>query len=355
MLLTLKNVLLSLTCSLVISGCASIGPPTVTRDRFDYVIAISESFKRQTILNMVKTRYVDAPVYMDINSVISQYSVEGELGFEFAPSLSDNNLLLGNGRYADRPTITYSPLTGEKYSRSLLKPLPLSGIILLLQSGYPIDNIFLVCVQSIKGIENRRSSALSSREADPRFIEALSLLRELQQNGSIYFHLRAGEDKADMKLGFKSSSNKLAKDKEARLRQLLALDPKVKEFKVVFGVEPRDNTELAVLSRSMTQIMIEYAADIDVPESDIEQGRVMRTAKKSSYNDGSTVPLIRVYSGADQPDDAHVSVFYRDKWYWVADTDLYSKSSLNFLMILFSLTERGQERLQTPIVTVPAY
>jgi len=100
------SIVMTVAMCVALSGCASIGPPTVKRDRFDYVVAISDSLKRQTLLNMVKTRYVDMPIYMDVESVISQYSIEGELGFEFAPSLSDNNLLLGKGTYTDRPTIT---------------------------------------------------------------------------------------------------------------------------------------------------------------------------------------------------------------------------------------------------------
>jgi len=83
---------------LALSGCASIGPSTVRRDRFDYVVAISDSYKRQTLLNLVKTRYADVPVYMEIDSVINQYAIEGELGFEFAPSAAENNRLLGNGK-----------------------------------------------------------------------------------------------------------------------------------------------------------------------------------------------------------------------------------------------------------------
>ena len=336
-------------------GCTSIGPSTVTRDRFDYVVAISDSIKRQTLLNLVKTRYVDAPVYMDINSVISQYAIEGELGFELAPSFSDNDLLLGNGKYADRPTITYTPLMGEKYSRNLLKPLPLSGIILLLQSGYPVDGIFHVCLQSINGIQNRRSGVLSYNEADYRFLEILTLLRELQHSGSIYFYINLDGERADMTLGFKSPADTVATGNEMRIKHLLSLDPLVKEFKVVFGIQPKNNREVAVLSRSMTQIMVEYAADIDVPKADVDEGRVLGVAGRSPSDKNSAPPLIRVHSGSEEPADALVDVFYREKWYWVSDTDLYSKSSFNFLMILFSLTERGAERLQAPVVTVPTY
>ena len=65
----------------VLSGCRGIGPTTVSRDRFDYVNAVSDSWKRQMLLNLVKTRYADAPVFFDVASVISQYSIEGQLGF----------------------------------------------------------------------------------------------------------------------------------------------------------------------------------------------------------------------------------------------------------------------------------
>jgi hypothetical protein len=46
------------------SGCASMGPGTVTRDRFDYTEAIAESWKSQMLLNLMKIRYNDAPVFL---------------------------------------------------------------------------------------------------------------------------------------------------------------------------------------------------------------------------------------------------------------------------------------------------
>ena len=335
------------------AGCSSIGPPTVSRDRFDYVVAISESVKRQMLLNLVKTRYLDAPVYMDIASVISQYTIEGELGFEFAPSFSDNNLILGNGKYADRPTITYSPLTGEKYSRSLLKPLPLSAVALLLQSGYPVDGIIRVCVQSLNGNDNNRNGALSAREESPHFNEVLSLLRDLQQIGSLYFRVGTSGDRSDIKLGFRIYKQTEAVQQEIQLKRLLGLDPKAKEYSLVYGVQPVNNSEIAMQTRSMMQIMIEYAAEIDVPKSDVDEGRVMKTISSTIQKDGNSIPLISVHSGPTQPEDVHTAVYYRDNWFWIDDKDIYSKSSFNFLMVLFSLTERGQESSQVPIVTVP--
>ena len=41
------------------------------------------------------------------------------------------------GRYTDRPTITYDPLMGAKFTRSLIAPIPMAGILVLIQAGYP--------------------------------------------------------------------------------------------------------------------------------------------------------------------------------------------------------------------------
>ncbi len=65
--------------ALLLTACASMGPPTVVRDRFDYVTAISDSWKRQTLLNLLKVRYADVPVFMEVTSVIGAYSLEGDI------------------------------------------------------------------------------------------------------------------------------------------------------------------------------------------------------------------------------------------------------------------------------------
>jgi len=346
---------LALAACIMLSSCASVGPPTVKRDRFDYVVAISDSLKRQTLLNLVKTRYLDSPVYMDIESVISQYAIEGELGFELAPSFSDNNLLLGKGTYADRPTITYGPLTGEKYSRSLLKPLPISGVFLLLQSGYSADLILHVCVQTMNGIDNQRTGSLSATKADPRFAEVLGLMRDLQASGGLYYRIESGEEKRDVRVVFRPTATQEGKAKSDRLKQLLGLDAKASAYSVVFGAEGKTSTEIGVITRSMSQIMTEYAADIDVPQSDVDEGRVKATRVASMGSGMVPSRLIRVHQGVTPPDDAHVAVSYHGHWYWVADTDLVSKASLQFVMTLFSFTERGSAERQAPVITVPTY
>ena len=62
----------------VVAGCASVSPDRVTADRMDYGQVIVESWKRQTLLNVVRMRYGDAPVFLDVASVINSYSFTGK-------------------------------------------------------------------------------------------------------------------------------------------------------------------------------------------------------------------------------------------------------------------------------------
>ncbi len=98
---------------LVLTGCSSVGPNSVARDRFDYTTSVADSWKRQMLLNIVKIRYGDAPIFLDVASITNQYSLEteltGTLGWSAPPSINSQGLS-GTGRYTDRPTITYTPL-----------------------------------------------------------------------------------------------------------------------------------------------------------------------------------------------------------------------------------------------------
>lgn len=95
---------------LLATGCSGIGPGRITRDRFDYTSAILQSWKSEILLNMVKLRYGNSPVFLDVVSVINSYEVSGvtTLGanWKFHPSYESGANLGASGFYADRPTIT---------------------------------------------------------------------------------------------------------------------------------------------------------------------------------------------------------------------------------------------------------
>jgi len=125
---TSVRILLALAAVSGVAGCQTIGPGSVQRDRLNYAAAIADSWKEQALLNIVKLRYFDTPVFLDVASVISSYTLQSQIDLTariFPDSPSDTFRNLGaSGLYTDRPTISYAPLTGEKYVNNLLRPIP---------------------------------------------------------------------------------------------------------------------------------------------------------------------------------------------------------------------------------------
>ena len=340
----------------LLAGCAtSMGPPTIARDRFDYVNSVSESWKRQMLLNLLKTRYVDAPVFMDISSVINSYSVEGavELGGEIA-DVDQGDTFAGvgvTGRYADKPTISYVPLAGEKFAKSLMTPLPTKGILLLIQSGLPADVVLRVCVNSINGIENSYGGMGNPRAGNPKYRELMTAFRQSQAAGVSGMRIMQDKGTQGIVIFFHPSTDQLVSPYVTKIRELLGLDPSVRKYNVVYGSYPENNREIAILTRSVMQVLTDFASYIDVPEADLAEGRV--------YKPQRTVeqlllfpPILRVHTGSSEPDDAYVTVRYRNHWFWIDDRDTRSKVMFNSVLLLFSLTETAKSQ-PMPLVTIP--
>ena len=135
------------------------------------------------------------------------------------------------------------------------------------------------------------------------------------------------------------------------IRQTLGLDPQASEFRVVYGSVPRDDKEIAILTRSILEVIIDLSADIEVPGADVEEKRVNPTFAQTAG--GEKIPaLVRIRSSSEMPKDAFVSVRYRDSYFWIDDRDLGSKRIFSFLMFVFTLVETGEKGM-APVVTIP--
>ena len=348
---------LVLLLPLAASACGTIGAGTVTRDRSGYTDAVATSWKEQTLANIVKLRYADAPVFLDVSSLISQYQLEADLNasgtmFTGMPPTSNSVTLGALGRYIDRPTVTYSPVQGEKFTRSLLRPIPPPALFQLVQAGYPIDLVFQLTVRGINQVYNRSTRNYLRREADPKFYQLLDALRQIQLSESVGFRVeREGKDEAAIIMLQRNALPEIAQYTKF-VRETLGLDPDATDLQLVFGAVPRNNKEVAMLSRSMMEILLELGAGIEVPAQHIEAGRTGPNLALAPGASSRDQPFVRIRSGAERPDSAFAAVQYRDTWYWIDDSDLRSKSVFTFLMMLFSLAETGAAP-QAPLITIP--
>jgi hypothetical protein len=339
-----------------LSGCASIGPPTVARDRFDYITAISDSWKAQMLFNIVKLRYGDAPVFLDVASVITQTGIQGSVGVTgswWQNPFSSFAGVSALGSYGEKPTVTYLPMSGEKFARSLMTPIPPAAIFNFLQGGYPVDIVLRLAVHSINGIRSRYGAGARAREADPEFYPLVEKLRAIQAAGAIGLRVKKTGDQTAALILLGKHPNPATEAERADVRKMLGLSTETDEFNVVYGSVAANDKEIAILTRSMLEILTDLSSYIDVPVANVEQKRTFPSLAPESVNGAPVPPLMRIHSSPQRPDDAFAAVPYRREWYWIDDQDFASKRLFSFIMFLFSLTDTGDKQ-GAPIITVPA-
>jgi len=341
-------------------GCGGLGPHSVVRDRFDYTGALGDSWKEQMLINTVKVRYGDTPVFLDVASVISQYQVATQmnLGLTWVHPVSsvatNSQSVTGMAQYVERPTITYMPLSGEKFARSLMKPLPPPAILSLIQAGYPIDLVLRFCVHTVNGIRNRYGGSARAHPADPEFYPLLEKMRRIQDSGATGLRVQKTNETEGVVMSFRGKVDPSVQEDILFVRKTLGLDPSAGDIRVVYGSVAKDDKELALLTRSILEIIIDLASYIEVPSVHVEEKRVNPTMAGEMMQGVPVPPLISIHSATEKPRDAFISVPYRNYWFWIDDRDLRSKTLFSFLMFVFSLTETGGVKEGAPIITVPS-
>ncbi len=131
---------------------------------------MSDSRKQQTLLNIVKLRYADMLVFLQVTSIVSGYTLESEvvlIGQIFSAGRSPASAKLqGSGKYIDRPTITYAPITGKEFYKNFMTPVPPRAILLMMNAGWPADVLLPLTLAAINGLRSRASAGSLQRIGD---------------------------------------------------------------------------------------------------------------------------------------------------------------------------------------------
>jgi hypothetical protein len=340
------------------SGCTrAIGPHLVVRDRTQYSESISDSWKDQTLLNIVKLRYSDPPTFVNVASIVASYSLVQNASAGGTIQAPSNSTVLGaSGSYSNSPTITYTPLTGSKFIKDLMTPLPPESVFFAIQAGVPADSIMFSALTAINGLKNQESTGAGMTPADPEFHQVRALLRKVQVSGAVRMYVRVEPDKRETSLlAFRTRNippETLADVLE--LRRLLHLNADATEFKLVFGPVNSNDNEVAVLTRSILSLMKTMAAQVEVPPEDLAQHLAFPGFEENKDNE-DIVRLIRIHGGKAKPVNFFVAVNYHDTWFWIDNGDFPSKEVFSTMMLLFTMADTNPKENPLPIVTIPAH
>jgi hypothetical protein len=207
-------------------------------------------------------------------------------------------------------------------------------------------------VKSINDIDNNSTAPGFARPPDPRFAELVGLMERIQRSGAIGTRLIKKDKWEAAVMTFRRRVDpNTARDLTAA-RKLMGVDPNATETTVTYGSAPTAANEVALLTRSIMEIIIEMSSQIDVPDEHVAEGRTYATLPEVGAGPGRGSPFSRVHAGKARSAHAFAAIRNRGYWYWIDDRDRLSKIHFTFLMVLFSLTETGTPP-QAPLITVP--
>jgi len=336
----------------LLAGCGSYGPKSMDRDQIDYGNSIGDNWKNQMLANIVKIRFIDMPVFVDVGSIVSGYSltttVNGNVGINNSFTGGNASGLGASGSYTDRPTVTYMPKTGDDYLRAILEPVQPKSLLALVQAGYSSQLLFTWAVESINGVHNWSVTSNRSRHAQQEFLEFTTLMQDLQGLGAVGFELRTDEnDKSDIifvlnKEGLAEST----KEKAHRVSEIIQLDPSHDRFKVVYAPFLVNSKTLAMQTRSVIQMLGAMAGFVDVPAELASQATPPYKIR------ANTTRPFQVHSGEDRPDDSFASIKYGGYWYWIDKADITSKRVFTLMLFMTTLTNQATDA-NVPVITIP--
>ncbi|MCH8489278.1 MAG: hypothetical protein LAT81_05020 [Oceanicaulis sp.] len=298
-----------------LSGCSTVPASSLSVSQKEYSDHMRNSQRAQLLNNIVALQYHEAPYFLLTNSIVSQLSKETSLSSSFAlgpASDSDLGSIGGSISFRETPTVTYTPLQGESFTRQLLTPLSPALVLALAESGWPVDLLLNASVRSINAVRNDSS--------DPsRFQQLSNQLRVLQQKQELAVKVLHEEDTyRALFLVSPNLSSEGAKRIE-ELHELLGINNQLPtDFTISYKAFPTTTNDLAIITRSLLEILA-------------QAGSAIHTTENVSDNQ------LKINRGPTLPAHTLASTQYRGEYFWIEQDDKQSARLFLLLQLLFEL------------------
>ena len=364
-------IILGLFFSIVLAGC-SLGPKALKGNRFDYNVSVQRSNNEELLINIVRAKYYEQVFFLQVGSISSSFSYTASAGlsgtvFDKGSDLWADffNPSLGAG-YGEKPTITYTPIQGEKALKQLMEEITLDRFLILTRIGLGIEALMWTVVDTIGELHNFEPGiAAGEAESYGKFLDLAEIFGRMQARGDIEFVGFDQKGKGTLQLrytGPEEADNveKLLGVRPGRINTLggkiistIKLTP-VRDLTSDLNKRGRNDT-ITIKFKSCFGILYDFARNVEAPEEEMERGIARKRAivpDRMIKREGLHQDLIRVRCSETRPDDAYVSVFYRGRWYYIPDNDARSKVFFLLVGTLFSL-QSGELRTAQPLLTLP--
>lgn len=392
-----------------------LGPRALQNSRRPYNEVIQRTSAEQLLLNLVRLKYREAPLFLEVGSVSAQFvfdesgSISGTINENIPFQPINPNVLGLSGKigYQERPTITYAPLQGEDFVNRLLSPASLETVLLLVRSGWRIDRVLKLTVQGLNGLDNASGASGPTPSRAPEYeefarltdamlalqrkglLELGAVSREVDLSDPIPSTAVDGQDlvsaaqagyrfaASDGGAGYVLKGSKTAlvwrvptgddaAEEVGRIRDLLKLAPGQGSYDLRLAAAGKGqadltagggggNKEIGVATRSLIGTLFYLSQAVEAPDAHRDAGLVTITRDAdNNVFDWSRVTgeLFSVRCRAAPPSNAAVAVRYRGYWYYIDEADLDSKSTFALLGQLFAL-QAGSAKTAAPVLTLP--
>ena len=175
---------------LMLSGCSTVGPALYESSFEDFNDAIRKTSDGQMLTNLVRMRYLETPVFLQVAGITTNFNVNGNLGASAGfPEGGKNNYGLSAGAgFSESPTISFSLPDSDKYYGRLLAPLSAKQITSLYFGGFDSEAVFLTTARGVNRLRNispEYADTVTETASFSDFKEAFALITKLRGEGLV--------------------------------------------------------------------------------------------------------------------------------------------------------------------------